>query len=139
MIDVRIAVRAILLADPAVSAACGGRIYPALLPQNAVLPSVVQNLVSEDIGYHMQGDDGLMSARTQLDAWAKTPDEAAKLAGLIFDRLSGFADRAFGYTVAGVPSTIDIVILHSQGQDSYDNIALLHSRRRDFFLWYRVR
>jgi hypothetical protein len=139
MIDVRIALRAILLADPAVAAACGGRIYPAVLPQGVTAPSIVQNLITEDISYHMQGDSGLMVSRTQLDSWAVNPDDAVKLGNAVFDRLSGFKDAAFPYTVNGQPVTVDIVVLHAQGQDAFDTTARLHSRQRDFFVWYRVR
>jgi len=141
MIDLRPAIRSILLSHAQISAMVGGtRIYPSVLPQGQTLTSIVQNLTSEDIGYHMQGDSGLMMARTQLDCWSKSSDEAVKLAGYVFDKLSGFSGKQIGYGSNSPQDTIDIdATFHNQGHDEYDTATLLHTRRRDFIFWYRVR
>lgn len=140
MKDIRAALRSILLADTAVSAAIGGvRIYPSTLPQGVTLPSLVQNLISEDMGYHTQGDDGLMAARIQIDAWALTPDLAVSLADLVFDRLSGYSGTA-GYGSNSPQNTMTVRgAFLSQGRESYDSASKMYARQRDYILWYGVR
>jgi hypothetical protein len=141
MKDVRPAIRAILLADPLVNAAVtsGGtqpRIYPVILPQGITAPSLVQNLISETTGYHMQGDDGLMTSRTQIDAWATNPDDAVHLAGLVFDCLSGYTGIvAFGSNSPQSNMTVR-GIFQDQGRDEYDSDSKMHVRHRDFMVWY---
>ena len=141
MIDLRPALRAILLADPSVSAMVGGsRIYPTVLPQGMKSPSIVQNLVTENIDYYVAGDVRLMMARVQLDHWSQTSDLSAQLAGLVFDRLTGYKvdDLAFGSNSPQSRITIK-GIFHDQGSDNYENEALMYSRRRDYLVWYWVR
>lgn len=135
-----------LLADAAVLAAVTTgdspdvrRIYPAILPQGITAPSIVQNLITEGIGYFMQGDDALMQARVQLDAWALTQDLAVSLAGKVFDRMSGFS----GTVVYGSNSPQDSIVVqavfHNQGRDDYDDGSKMFVRRRDYILWFLVR
>ena len=141
MKDLRGAIRSILLADPIVSAAVGGsRIYPGTIPQGVTAPSIVQNLISEDLHYHMQGDSNLMFARTQLVAWAKTQDDAVYLAGVVFDRLSGFSSPSWAYGTSSPQERIEIQgVFHDQGSAQYDPDGLWHGYRRDYLFWYRVR
>jgi hypothetical protein len=146
MKDVRAATRAILIADPAVAAAVSTgeasgvyRIYPAILPQGVSAPSVVQNLVTEDMGYDMQGDISLMVARTQLDAWATTPDAAVSLAGKVFEAMSGYAGLVVYGSNSPQDSMIVQAIFHDQGRDDYDSTMKMHVRRRDYLIWHVVR
>jgi hypothetical protein len=146
MKDIRSAVRDILMSDAAVLAAVTTgnspdkpRIYPGTLPQGVTAPSIVQNIITEDVGYVMSRDDGLMLTRLQLDAWAKTPDEAVALGGLVFDCLTGFSGTvSYG---SNSPQTDVVVraIFHDQGRDDYDATAQKYSRRRDYMVWYVVR
>lgn len=146
MKDIRAALRSILIADAAVAAAVSTgnspdlyRIYPSVLPQGITRASIVQNLVSETVGYFMQGDDGLFQARVQIDAWALTPDLAVSLSGLVFERLSGFS----GTITYGSNSPLDSMtvraVFHDQGRDDYDNTVKMYVRRRDYLIWYAVR
>lgn len=137
MKDIRAATRTILLADSPVSVAVGAaRIYPGILPQGITLPSIVQNLISEQIDYHMGGDDGLVSARVQIDSWALTQDAAVLLANLVFDALSGYS----GTVVYGSNSPQDTMVIravfHDQGRDDYDSTAKMFVRHRDYLFWY---
>jgi hypothetical protein len=143
MKDIRPALRAFLLADVAVSAAIttGGvsRLYPGVLPQGIAEPSIVQNLITEGSDYHMQGDSGLMQVRVQIDCWALTQDLAVSLANLVFDRLSGHSGTiAFG---SNSPQDSIVVrgVFHDTGRDDFDQLAKLHSRRRDYLIWYAER
>jgi hypothetical protein len=141
MIDLRPAIRTILLADPQINAMVGGsRVYASILPQGQTLTSIVQNMISEDMSYHMKGDSGLMMVRTQLDCWSKSSDEAVKLGGYVFDALTGFSAQQMEYGSASPKEKIDIdAVFHDQGRDDYDTTAIMHTRRRDFIFWYRVR
>jgi hypothetical protein len=59
-------------------------------PQGEPLPAVVLNIVSGAEGYTMQGRDGLLRARVQVDAYAHDLTQALVLGGEIEDALSGF-------------------------------------------------
>jgi hypothetical protein len=137
MKDISAAIRAILLADPAVSAAVGGvRVYPGILPQGVTLPSIVQNLITEAIGYHMQGDDGLIRSRMQIDAWALTRDLAVSLANLSFETLSGYSGIVTFGTNSPQISMVIGGVFHDQGRDDYDPTTKMFVRRRDYFFWH---
>jgi hypothetical protein len=143
MKDLRPAIRTILLGDPAVAAAVSSgnspdlyRIYPGVLPQGITLPSLVQNLITEGIGYHMQGDDGLMISRVQIDAWALTQDLAVNLANLVFDRLSGYSGTVTYGTNSPQQTMVVRGVFHDSGRDDYDDTSKMFARRRDYFFWF---
>lgn len=143
MKDIRPALRAVLLADTAVLAAITtsgvSRMYPGVLPQGETRPTIVHNLITEGTGYHMQGDDGLVQERVQIDCWAQSQDAAVALANLVFDRLSGYRGTiAFG---SNSPQDSIVVrgVFHDQGRDDYDSLAKLFDRRRDYLIWYAER
>lgn len=136
MKDIRAALRTFLLADVDISALVGGtRVYPIQLPQGGT-EGIVQNLISEQTDYHMQGPSGLVQARIQVDCWDATADDAVTLANMVKDRLSGHK----GVIAYGSDSPQDEITVHGifaeQGQDAYDDVAKLHTRRRDYLIWY---
>ena len=47
----------------------GDRIYPNVLPQNAVLPAITYSDPSEVEGYTLDGPDGLPEVRVQIAVW----------------------------------------------------------------------
>jgi hypothetical protein len=49
-----------------------GRVYPTKLPQNATLPAVVMNRVSQAPDYVHAGASGLEMGRFQLDIWGSS-------------------------------------------------------------------
>ena len=68
-------VRALLLADPAVSAAVGGsRIYPLIRPQGSALPAITYQRVSRIRidPLRVPADAQVQNARLQMDCWAAT-------------------------------------------------------------------
>lgn len=146
MKDIRPALRSILIADAAVAATVSSgnspdlyRIYPGVLPQGITLPSIVQNLISEVMGYIMQGDDGLMQARIQVDAWALTQDLAVSLASKVYDKLSGFSGTVTYGSNSPQDSVVVRAIFHDQGRDDYDSASKMYVRRRDYLIWYAAR
>lgn len=145
MKDLRSALRAVLLADSNVNAAVqgnltraqgGSRIFSGVLPQGETGQSVVQNLISEGSDYHMQGPSGLVQSRIQIDSWATTQDAAVALAALVYDCLSGHSGAISFGSQSPQQEIVIQGIFHQQSRDDYDSVAKLHSRRRDYLVWY---
>jgi hypothetical protein len=67
---VETAIRTALVADPGVAALVGGRVYQLILPQDADLPAVLVQLISEPTSPHLRGIDALTGARVQTDVYA---------------------------------------------------------------------
>ncbi len=55
----------------AVTSIVGARIYQLRLPQNAELPAVRVQLISEQTSYHGRGGSGMYRSRVQVDAYAQ--------------------------------------------------------------------
>ena len=64
--------RAILAADPAVTALVGTRIEWGTKAQGSGFPALVLNVISDAEGYHMQGPNNLYEGRVQVDAYGLT-------------------------------------------------------------------
>ncbi len=54
----------------------GGRIYPNIKEQDAIMPAVEYRRVSTDRDSVMQVDSGIVGARFQVDVWADDYDTA---------------------------------------------------------------
>jgi len=81
------AIRADLLAVPAIAAAVGTRIRPRKLRQGDVLPAIRMTVVSGREEEHLGGAATLAHATIQIDAYAATSEAADQLADLIRRRL----------------------------------------------------
>lgn len=84
------ALRAYVLADPAIAAAVGQRMYPRRLPQGPTLPALVYLRVDTRREHDMDGPDGLPRPRVQVTAWAANVQAATELAALVRVRLDGY-------------------------------------------------
>jgi hypothetical protein len=130
--DIRPALRTFLLADPAISAAVGGeRIYPTVLKQGQQEPSIVYNRVSNVGDYTTRAPSGLTRPRFQIDAWAKTPDQAEALADLVKDRLDGFAGMMGSIRVQGV--------FFETERDDYAADINMFRTSRDYYIHFEER
>ena len=69
---VETAIRTVLANDPGVTALVDGRVYQLILPQDADLPAVLVQLISEPTSQHLRGVDRLTGARVQTDVYAPT-------------------------------------------------------------------
>jgi len=67
---VEVALRTILLADPAVSALVGDRIAPSMIPEDASLPALTYVVVDEEPDEHQEGLSGIETVSIQFSAWA---------------------------------------------------------------------
>lgn|SRR5262245_28932157 len=134
MIDIRLPLRAMLIADSAVSALVGGtRVYPGQLPQGIRDPSVVYNRVTGRVEYRMNGSAELIEDLYQVDSIAIDHDKATNLALAVHGCLSARK----GPVVVG-PTTYEIRGIFRQNmRDLYDAATQLHRMATDFTIWYR--
>src|SRR5262245_55212356 len=128
MKDIRLAVRGILVDDPAVAALVGTRVFPARLPQGELRASVVYIRVSGVGDYHMAGPSGLAQTRMQIDAWGGTADEATAVANACYDALTGFRGIKNDVTVQGAFMLVE--------REAFDTAVQRFSVTRDFYFWY---
>ncbi len=64
-------VRAVLLADPAVVALLGDRLYPVQLPEASTFPAGVITKASGVGEYTLDGDSGIARSRIQIDLYGE--------------------------------------------------------------------
>lgn len=138
MKDLRTALRGFLLADGTVSALCGGRIYPARLPQGQVLTSLVYTRISGQGDNKMDGATGLSRPRMQIDAWSQSADSASALANAVKDRLDGYRGEMAPANSPADPVFVQGVFFESE-RDGYDNDSQLYFVSRDYFIWNEER
>ena len=74
---------AALLADAAVQAIAGARIYPMERPQGDQAPAVVYQRISTAPVKNIEGDSGLDSVRLQVSCWAERYADAKALAAAV--------------------------------------------------------
>jgi hypothetical protein len=74
---------AILMADAAVQAIAGARIYPMRRPQDDPAPCVVYQRISTAPVKNIEGDSGLDSVRLQVSCWATAYADAKALAAAV--------------------------------------------------------
>ena len=136
--DIRPALRLFLLADPAIAAAVGTRMYPKILPQGQRSTSIVYNKISGIGHHHYQGTSGLGTPRYQIDVWAATPDDAANVANLIKERLDGYRGPMPN---VGSPSD-DVEVqgaFFESDREDYQADITMHRTSQDFIIWFEER
>lgn len=136
MKDIRPALRAFLVADPAIEAlvktGSTTRIYPIKMPQGVTATSIVYNDISAQTGLHNEGSDGLTSIRMQIAAWATTADAAQALALAIKNRLHGYA----GLMGSGATEVNVQLARFDSWRDQDDTVANLRGKVADYFIDY---
>lgn len=68
--DMREAFRARLVADPAVAAIVGDRVYWSERPQGSPFPAIVLQVISDGRPQHMKGRQAMRPTRIQVDCMA---------------------------------------------------------------------
>jgi len=94
------ALRAYVLADAAIAAAVGARMYPRRLPQVPTLPALVYQRIDTRRLHDLDGPDGLPRPRVQITVWAANVQGATDTAALVRGRLDGFRG-AWGTVTVG--------------------------------------
>lgn len=132
-----------LMADGAITAYVGSRVYMVKLPQaltTTQFPAIRVQLIDQPQGYHLRGEHGATAARVQVDVYASeatggNPYLAADAAAeAVKDSLSGQR-----FTDLGSPSTIDVtacfLVDRREGYDP-DERRLVRIMQ-DFIVWSR--
>lgn len=123
-----------LLADAATTAA--DRIFPNVAPQDqATYPIIVYQRISTGREHsHTQRSSGLVSARIQIRAWAKTYDEAKVLDEAIRKAIDGYQ----GTVAVGSPAVDYEInsILATDDRDDYDEELRMYGTAFDVVVWY---
>lgn len=81
--------RTFLLADTAIAAVVGDRVFEQVLPQGTAVPSIRIWIVDGKSQEHLEGGSGLAMDRVQVDCYASTPPAADSLSTLVRLRLQG--------------------------------------------------
>lgn len=117
-------VREKLLANAAVVALIGDRIYANVAPQGAAVPRVVFTVISNipENSFTGTAETRITSARLQLDCYAKRYDAAHELAD------------AVDLVVANLGLT-DLSALREDARDLYENETQLYRVSIDYIVW----
>ena len=126
--------RALLTGHAPLVALVEQRIYWNTIAQSAGNPAVVLYFISGGPGYHMQGSDGLVSARIQIDVRASTLSAAWAAARLIKSHLSGFRGTVTTTDFRGIflLSERQYFDKASNGSEAFHVVSL------DFDVWSRA-
>lgn len=126
------AIRAALLASPAVVALVADRIGPEPLPQNPTLPAVTYQLVSRVRWTGRAKPLGLARPRIQVDSWAADYNQVKALAAAVQGALC--PEDGLSGTFAGVE--IDVITPAGE-RDSYEPDTQLRRVSADFFVSHK--
>ncbi len=134
--DLRLGLRAFLLADNDISSAVGDeRVFPLKMPQGETGASIVYTRISGQGDYHMGGPSGLARPRFQIDCWAPTIDAAVVLGNLVKARIDGYRGP-MPYGDASPQASIDVQGVFMDNEfEGYDDAAKLYRASRDYLIW----
>src|SRR5690625_3309816 len=133
------AVIARLLADVAVAAIAGDRVYPGRVPQGEDRPAVVFQVINSMPHYADEGEIRFVESRVQLDCWASTYGDSMQLARAVKASLSPVG-RTPGSAVLTAPG-IEFQFIELNGErdlpESGSNNAEYFFRvSLDFTFWH---
>ncbi|MBK5960270.1 hypothetical protein CCR97_18985 [Rhodoplanes elegans] len=100
-------VRTHLLADPAITAAVGGRVFHLAVPQGARVPNLLVIPVSADPDETLDLDGDPVEHRVVVAARADTVAGANEIGRLVIARLGGFSGEVDGRRVELITVTGD--------------------------------
>lgn len=117
-------VKALLAANPAVTAVVGDRIFPNIMPPETPLPALVYLVVDNipQTTFTSVAATVVGSARVQVDAYDLDYDTAQALADAVSDCLDGVS----------VP---ELAALELNSRDMWDSELRAHRVSRDFSVW----
>lgn len=121
------AFRSHLLADPAIVALVGTRVYPTTLPQNATLPAIVYFRVggrTEHKPQSMMSGETTRNFTVQVQAIAANYDQADAIEEAVFSRMASLANTFGARPLA-------------ETQDLYDETTKQYITSSDYSCWYR--
>ena len=135
--DIRLGLRAFLLADAPIAAIVVDRVDPIQLAAGEKRTSIIYTRISGQGDHFMQGPTGLARPRYQIDCWAQTAGAATALANLVKERLDGYR----GPMPYGSNSPQDFVtvqgVFFTDEREDYNAENNLYRVSRDYFIWHR--
>jgi hypothetical protein len=122
--DIFKVLRDFILADPALAAALGTRVYPIKLPQTVEYPAMTIQRITGVALPPLKGRASLARPRYQCDVWTREGDasaaeEAQQIGRLLSDRLEGAVFRALDATVSPAAERI-IAVEFETDRDLYE-------------------
>lgn len=135
--DIRLGLRAFLLADTPILALVPDRVFPIVMPPGVTATSIVYSRISGQGDHWMQGPSGLARPRYQIDCWSLTPGNASALANLVKERLDGYR----GPMPYGSNSPQEFVtvlgVFFTDEREDFDPANKMYRVSRDYFIWHR--
>lgn len=123
-------VRAYFAGQPTVANLIGGssalRWYPVTRPENATIPCVVYQIISDPRAYTHEGDTNAPVTRMQLTVWASTYGSLTNVCEAIKDTVSGYRGLMGACEVNGVFIANEV--------DEYQPDTKLYDRRIDLLI-----
>lgn len=120
-------IRAHVLADTAVAATIGTRLYSSVLPEAVVLPAATfQRISTRFLGGHAPSSGAAM--RYQFTAWAKTYNEAVALAEAMRLALDGWREPGVGVMASYPANQLDL----------FDPATQRYYTPLDAFIWATI-
>ena len=77
-----------LLADTAIAAKLGARIFPQFIPENSTLPAVAYAMISDQALLAMKGPVKTRTPRIQLTIVARSQKESSEISELLKNRIN---------------------------------------------------
>ena len=128
--SVHAAILGLLMGSTELTALVGTRIYPDVMDDPPVYPSVTFQKMGGSGARRALSSPGLMRASMQVSTWAESRDEAARIAALVRKAL----DRRRKVTVAGV--LVDDCF-YDDDLDLYDPDSKVCFNHMSFTIHYR--
>ena len=125
--DIETALVTHILADPAIVAVIGNRLYPLAIPQGGEVPAIVYQRVSSPRTLTLDGDS-VNSPRIQFSCYAETFGQAKQLAMRLYESLDCFSGVLGNKTKAAA--------LMADNRDDYEPETGRYRCGVDFFVLY---
>ena len=110
-----------LTSDAGVSGIVSARVYPVILAQDAIMPSITYLKVSDSPVIGFGGENSRRNARFQIDCWTTTYSDVKSL------------EDAIKLAMVDGP---DFSTVRITSEDLYDNDMKLFRVSTDFSVWY---
>ena len=128
----------LMAADAGVTAIAGDRIYPVNLPETMLNPdttvpaAATYQVITQVPDYTLDGPDGMVLARIQIDTWATTYAAAKALARALRVVLDGFA----GPLPDDAATEVQNIWRENAARDDFDRNARLYRVSADYRVIY---
>jgi len=128
MAELETAVYSALTGDATVSGLVGTRIYPLVAPQDAALPAIVYQRISQQARVSHSGNSCLARTRLQVLSISESYSGAKALAKAVQDVLHTRRDQA-------ADPRIDVILLDDE-EDGFTDTNDLYTVRQDYIAWH---